>query len=183
MTAPHLRLVVCGAGPASDAADLLTIAHSRRWTTEVVATPSAAPFMDLLAVEALTGRQVRTDYQRPALPTGRQPAVIDAVLIAPATYNTINKLAYGIADTYALASTAELIGRGIPTVLVPFVNSALAARAPFRRSVDLLRGEGVRMVLGPNDDWEPHPPGTGATHQARFPWDRAFTVVATMILG
>ena len=34
----------------------------------------------------------------------------------------MNKLALGIADTYALSSVAEVIGRGVPTVVVPAVD-------------------------------------------------------------
>ncbi|RSM44457.1 hypothetical protein DMB66_52355 [Actinoplanes sp. ATCC 53533] len=94
----------------------------------------------------------------------------------PATYNTINKLALGIADTYPLTSAAELMGRGIPTVIIPFVNAALAARAPFQRAIVDLRAEGACVLSGPDDNWEPHPPGTGSGMQAMFPWQRAFRI-------
>lgn len=57
----------------------------------------------------------------------------DTVIVAPATYNTINKLALGISDNYALGSLAEAIGRRTPIVVVPFVNAALAARRPTSR--------------------------------------------------
>jgi flavoprotein len=60
----------------------------------------------------------------------------DAILVAPATYNTINKWAEGISDTYALGIPAEAIGLEVPIVVLPFVNTALAGRAPFRRSVE-----------------------------------------------
>ena len=73
---------------------------------------------------------------------------VDALIIAPATYNTINKLALGIADTYVLTTAAETIGRGVPTVIVPFVNTAFAARKPFLASVESLRQEGVAVILG-----------------------------------
>jgi hypothetical protein len=102
------------------------------------------------------------------------------LIVAPATFNTVNKLALGIADTYALSSVAEVIGRGVPTVVVPFVNAALASRAPFRRSVEMLRMEGVRVVLGPEDDWQPHPTGAGAGQRDRFPWEYALQVADTM---
>ena len=102
------------------------------------------------------------------------------MIIAPATYNTVNKLALGIADNYALTSVAELIGRGVPTVVVPFVNAALAARTPFQRSMSALREEGVRILSGPDDEWEPHPPGTGADRRALFPWRAAFEIAEDM---
>lgn len=66
------------------------------------------------------------------------------MVIAPATYNTINKRAAGISDTYALGIAAEAIGLGLNVVVLPFVTSALAHREPFKRSVDGLRSERVR---------------------------------------
>ena len=64
---------------------------------------------------------------------------------------------------------AEAIGRRVPVVILPFVNSALADRAPFRRAVDSLRAEGVRVLFGPGE-WVPHSPGTGGERIATFPW-------------
>ncbi|WP_460358610.1 hypothetical protein [Actinoallomurus acanthiterrae] len=72
----------------------------------------------------------------------------------------MNKTAAGISDTYALGVLAEAPGLGIPVVMLPFVNSALAGRRAFRRSVDELRAEGIRVLFGPRE-FEPHPPGTG----------------------
>ena len=57
-------------------------------------------------------------------------------------------------------------------MILPFVNSALASRRPFRRSVDWLRDEGVRILLGPGEV-EPHAPGTGDQHVDAFPWQLA----------
>jgi Flavoprotein len=177
VTAGHLQIIVCGAGPATDVHELIVAAHTGSWTAAATATASAMPFLDTPRIESLTGNPVRTGYQAPT--TGRRTLPpVDALIIAPATYNTINKLALGIADTYPLASAAELIGRGIPTVIVPFVNSALAARAPFNRALIDLRSEGIRVLSGPDDNWEPHPPGTGPDTQASFPWKNAFLLAA-----
>ncbi|MQA97015.1 MAG: hypothetical protein GEV11_21080 [Streptosporangiales bacterium] len=67
---------------------------------------------------------------------GQQPRSprADAVIVAPATYNTVNKWASGISDTYALGILAEAPGLGIPVVVWPFVNAALAGRRAFQRS-------------------------------------------------
>ena len=96
----------------------------------------------------------------------------DAIIVAPATYNTINKWALGISDTYALGVLAETTGLDVPIVVLPFVNSALASRPPFRRSVDALRAEGVRILLGPAG-FQPHPPRTGGDRIASYPWHLA----------
>jgi hypothetical protein len=173
VTGGHLQIVVCGAGPAADVTRLVSIAQERAWTAAVTATPSAMDFLDAPAIEKLTGAPVRSGYQASPSAHRSLPAA-DALVIAPATYNSINKIALGLADNYALSSVAELIGRRVPTVVVPFVNAALAARLPFRRAVAGLRDEGVSVVYGAGDGWEPHPPGSGNDRQRDFPWRAAF---------
>ncbi|WP_166387860.1 flavoprotein [Catellatospora methionotrophica] len=165
----RLLIIACGAGPTSDLGKLVTMAHDGGWEFGVTATPAAVPFLDRTG--PLSAADIRTDYEMRASGS-RKRSLSDpaALIIAPATFNTLNKLATGIADNYAMTSAAELIGRGVPTVVVPFVNAALAARAPFRRSVDALRDEGVYVMLGAPYAWEPHEPGTGHTRQAVFPW-------------
>ena len=88
------------------------------------------------------------------------------------TANTINKLAAGIADTYALDLLTEAVGARQGVVILPFVNAALAARRPFIRSVDGLREEGVSVLIGPGK-FEPHSPRTGSDRIDEFPWSLA----------
>ncbi|MFV2113664.1 flavoprotein [Micromonospora sp. LOL_025] len=179
MTNGHLQIVVCAAGPAADVTQLVTNATQQSWTTAVTATPSALDFIDAAAIERLTGYPVRSTY-RSSPGTHRSLPATDALIIAPATYNSVNKIALGIADNYAMTTIAELIGRQVPTVVVPFVNAALANRAPFQRAVTNLRDERVRVILGTEDGWEPHPPGSGNSRQQAFPWTAAFEAATRM---
>jgi hypothetical protein len=128
-----LTLVACGAGPATALSTCVKLARDRGWTVQVTATPAALHFFDAAAIEDQTGRLVLSQYSKPGAPRSLIP---DAILVAPATYNTINKWAQGISDTYALGILAEATGLGVPIVVLPFVNTALAGRAPFRRSVE-----------------------------------------------
>ena len=57
----------------------------------------------------------------------------------------------------------------MPIVILPFVNTALASRAPFLRSVESLRAEGVKILLGPGG-FQPHPPRTGGALIDSYPW-------------
>jgi phosphopantothenoylcysteine synthetase/decarboxylase len=157
---PVLYLVVCGAGPVADISVLVSAARERGWQSCVIATPSATRFLDLDELSRQTGRPVRGKHREPHEPRGSLPRA-DAVIVALASFNTINKWAHGIADTYALDILAESVNYGVPIVAVPFVNTNLSNRAPFKESVARLRGEGVRVIFGPGQ-WEPHPPGTGS---------------------
>jgi Flavoprotein len=164
--APVLTVVACGAGPATEIGALIGLALDRGWMVQVVATPAALEFFDQEPIAKATGNPVRSQYSKPGAPRSLIP---DAVLVAPATYNTICKWAQGISDTYALGVLAEMTGMGTPIAVLPFVNTALAGRAPFRRSVESLRSEGVRILLGPGG-FQPHPPRTGSSLIAAYPW-------------
>lgn len=174
-----LTLIVCGAGPAADAGKLVKLAQQNGWTVQVIATPAALAFLDTAALEALTGSPVRSAYRSPGEPRSMQA---DAVIVAPATYNTIAKCALGISDTYALGILAEAVSFPIPVVMLPFVNSALADRAPFQRAVRQLRDEDVRVLLGPGE-FEAHPPGTGAQQLDAYPWQLALDEAERLIHG
>src|SRR6266496_3950600 len=128
---PHADVIACGAGPAAEVGQLVQLAQEHGWTVQVVATPAALDFIDVAAIEAQTGSPVRSQYRNPGEPRSR-PA--DAIIIAPATYNTINKWAQGISDTYALGILAETTALEVPIVVLPFVNSAPAASNPTSRT-------------------------------------------------
>jgi phosphopantothenoylcysteine synthetase/decarboxylase len=164
-----LSVVVCGAGPATAIGALVSLAQQRGWMVQVIATPAALEFFDQAAVKKQTGRPVKSGYSKPGAPRSQIP---DAIVVAPATYNTINKWAQGISDTYALGVLAEITGLDTPIVVLPFVNSALAIRTPFCRSVESLRSEGVHILLGPGG-FEPHPPRTGSSLIDAYPWHLA----------
>ncbi|MFG2091170.1 flavoprotein [Spirillospora sp. NPDC048824] len=168
-----LYVIVCAAGPAGDVGKLVTLAHQRGWDVQIIATPSALDFIDAEALEAQTGRPVRSEYRKPGEP--RSPKA-DAIIVAPATYNTINKWANGISDTYALGILAEAPGLGIPVAVLPFINTALADRSAFQRSINILRTERVRILLGPNGI-QPHPAGMGSIYKDAFPWHLAIEEV------
>jgi phosphopantothenoylcysteine synthetase/decarboxylase len=150
--------------PAARVRDLIALAHADGWDVYCVATESAVEhFIDTESLAKLTQHPVRTTYRRAGNAPTPQP---DAVIVAPATYNTINKWAAGIADNYALA---ELTGLGVRIVVLPFVNQVLAGNRAFTPSVETLRATGVRVLFGPGE-FEPHPPRTGDTAMENYPW-------------
>ncbi|MBB2943156.1 phosphopantothenoylcysteine synthetase/decarboxylase [Actinoplanes lutulentus] len=148
-----LYVIVCATGPAPGVGDLVTQAQQQGWEVQVVATPLALGFIDVPALEELTGRPVRSRYRRPDEPKPPRPA---AIVVAPASFNTVNKFALGIADTYPLGLLAEAPGLGIPVVVLPSLGEALWQRLPYQRSVAQLRAEGVR-VLDPPTVTDPFP--------------------------
>ncbi|MFF4553346.1 flavoprotein [Streptomyces sp. NPDC001422] len=140
---PFLYVVVCAAGVAEDIDTLITAAQRRNWEVGVIATPQGLGFFDAAAVEARTGRPLRSAWRTPGEP--RPFPAPDAVAVAPATFNTVNKWAAGISDTLALGTLNEAYGLGVPIAVLPCVNEALAAHPAYRASVERLTGMGVRF--------------------------------------
>lgn len=167
MNSEVLYSVACGAGPASHITTFVALAQAQGWDVCCIATPAAVRhFLDIPTLEQRTQHQVRHDY---SVEGDESFPRADAIVVAPATYNTINKWAAGITDTYALNMLAELTGLGVPSVVLPFVNTALAANPVFDRSVGILRESGITVLYGA-DGFQPHPPRTGAKAIPGYPW-------------
>jgi phosphopantothenoylcysteine decarboxylase len=135
-----LYVVACAAPPAREVGKLVGMAQSEGWDVCVIATPQATKFVDSAALEAQTGHVVRSEYKQPDEPDVLPPP--DAIIVAPATCNTINKWAAGICDTLALGLMTEAIGKRLPLVALPFTNRAQAAHPAFQRSIRDLRSWG-----------------------------------------
>jgi phosphopantothenoylcysteine synthetase/decarboxylase len=74
----------------------------------------------------------------------------DAIVVAPATFNTLNKWALGIADTLAVGILCECLGRGVPIVAAPYLKQDLARHPAFPKSRNILKKCGVRILYEPN---------------------------------
>lgn len=139
-----LYLVVCAAPPASEAHQLAELVMRRGWTVHVIATPAALAWIDRDALTRLTGSPVRSEYRLPGEAAPLPPA--DAIVVAPATFNTANKLRYGIADNMAVGVLCECLRVGIPILLAPNVKEVLAQHPAFPESLRRLGEWGVRVM-------------------------------------
>ena len=68
------------------------------------------------------------------------------VLFAPCSFNSLNKLAHGIADNLALSVVAEAIGRRTPVIVGPSMNASLLAHPEAQASLKKLPSWGVTIV-------------------------------------
>ncbi|WP_037605408.1 flavoprotein [Streptacidiphilus rugosus] len=144
---PVLYLLGTGAQPVLNIAVAVERAQVDGWQVCLGLTPTAARWLHpyLPGLEALTGSPVRSHYKLPGQDDVWPTA--DVVLLAPATFNTVNRLALGLTDSFVVGYAAEALGGGIPTVVVPCVNAALAAHPQFARSVETLQAAGGRLLL------------------------------------
>lgn len=175
-----LYAIACGSPPARDVGAFVGLAQSDGWDVCVVTTPDGRKFVDVPALAALTGHPVRSQYKNPGDPDVLPDAT--AMVVAPATVNTIVKWSLGIADTLPLGLLVEGLGKGLPLVAVPFTNAAMVRHPAFPEAVEKLRGWGVRVVFG-GDVIPLHPPGQGESLAGGFPWHLALDALRDLTTG
>jgi phosphopantothenoylcysteine synthetase/decarboxylase len=119
-------------------------------TVIALPTPNASRVVAPRELADIAGVQVVQSYFdlaiRPRPPRG-------VVLFAPCSFNSLNKLAHGIADNLALSVAAEAIGRGTPVIVGPSLNAPLLAHPVAQASLKTLASWGVAIVP-PVDDGE-----------------------------
>jgi len=116
-------LVLSGTSTASRCPELLRGLIGLGFSTVIaIPTPNASRVVAPRDLADVEGVQVVESYFdlaiRPRPPRG-------VVLFAPCSFNSLNKLAHGIADNLALSVVAEAIGRGTPVIVGPSLNQPL----------------------------------------------------------
>ena len=141
---PVLYLVVCAAPPARQVGELVQLLMDDRWNVCVIATPTAVTWIDCDALTQQTGFPVRCKFRRPDNVDPLPKA--DVVVVAPATFNTINKWATGINDSLALGILNETLGLGLPILASPYAKPALTQHPAYPGHVEMLTTAGVTFT-------------------------------------
>ncbi|HET9546923.1 MAG TPA: flavoprotein, partial [Desertimonas sp.] len=114
---------------------------------QTVATRAALEFVGPATLEGLTGRAVAADTFAAGSHMDHIHLVrrADLIVLCPATANTINRLAAGIAD--------DLIGTmflafdfRVPYIVVPAMNAAMYEHPATAAALDRLTGWGVEVI-------------------------------------
>jgi phosphopantothenoylcysteine decarboxylase / phosphopantothenate---cysteine ligase len=150
---------VTGGIAAYKAADLVRELGRRALEVQVVMTEGAQRFVQPLTFQALTGRRVLTSLweEAPGGDPGERTSSIDhievasatdALLVAPASANTLARFAHGFADDFL--STLYLATQA-PVVLAPAMNARMWEHPAVQANVETLAARGALVV----------PPGVG----------------------
>jgi phosphopantothenoylcysteine synthetase/decarboxylase len=138
-----IYLIISGSEAARQVPQLLAELTTFERPLYTLLTENAASVISPLHLAEQPGHHLIDSYFDPALLPDRKPGL---VLVAPATFNTVNKISQGIADTLAHSLVAEAIGAGWPVVIAPAVNAALANHPQFALSWQTLAHWGVTLV-------------------------------------
>ena len=167
-----LYVVACAAPPVQNIHELVEQAQHDGWAVCVIPTPTAATWLDVGALAALTAHPVRSEFRGPHAADPLPPAT--AVAVVPATFNTINKWAAGISDTFALGILNEALGLRLPIVVAPYAKRSLTAHPAFTGNIQSLYDWGV--VILPTEGIRP------ITEGAPFRWHEVLDAIDAAIV-
>lgn len=149
--ARRVLLCVCGGIAAYKAADLVRRLRDAGCDVQVAMTDNAQRFITEQTLQALSHRAVRTslwdESAEAAMGHLELAGWAQHVIVAPATANTIAKLAHGMADD--LVSTLCLATEA-PLAIAPAMNHRMWRHPATQANVATLRDRGVQLI-GPDD--------------------------------
>jgi phosphopantothenoylcysteine decarboxylase/phosphopantothenate--cysteine ligase len=168
----RILLGVSGGIAAYKALEVVRLATKAGHAVRVVQTPASQRFVGAASFAGLTGAPVLTDEferdpARGAFPDQTPPdhdplshlelvRNADAFLIAPASANTIAKLAHGLADNLL---TSAALAATCPVLVAPAMNNAMYEHPATQANLALLRKRGVTVLdpgvgaLGSKGEW------------------------------
>lgn len=155
----RILIGVTGGIAAYRSLELARLATKAGHSVRVLMTPSAKHFVGAASFEAIIGAPVLTDEferdpARGAFPGSPQPdhdpighlAIVesaDAYLIAPASANTLAKLAAGISDSMV---TTAFLACSAPRAVAPAMNDRMYRNAATQANLATLRARGVEVI-------------------------------------
>jgi phosphopantothenoylcysteine decarboxylase/phosphopantothenate--cysteine ligase len=147
MSGSNLLVIFTGSIAAYKGCEVVSRLVQRGHRVRCVATQAALKFIGPATLEGLTGSPVLSDAFTPgsALEHIALTRWADAVLVCPATANTLNRFAAGLADDLAGALFLAH-DRTKPWLVAPAMNPAMWSHPATTASVEKLLGWGVRFI-------------------------------------
>lgn len=170
----NVLLGVAGSIAAYKSAELVRILVSRGYSVKVMMTEAAEKFIGKATLEALSGHPVLRSFWEENGSSDiehiKHAQWADAIVIAPATAETISKIARGAADN---PLTATVLASKAPLVIAPAMNVNMYENRRTQANIETLKAEGVSFI-GPNAGAL----ACGSTGKGRLaePWDIFYAV-------
>lgn len=144
-----ILLGVTGSIACYKAADLASKLSQAGAIVDVILTPAALQFVTKLTFQSVTGRRAYVDEDLWGSEGHVQHIGLghkaDLIVIAPATANTIAKLAHGLADNLL---TVTALAAGCPLIVAPAMDGHMFMHKATQHNLDLLHERGA-VIIGP----------------------------------
>lgn len=147
----RVLLAVTGSIAAYKAPELVRLLRAAGAEVQVVLSEGGGHFTTPMALQAVAGHPVRTALLDPAEEAGMDHIALarwaDLLLVAPASADSLARLAQGRADDLL---GAVYLATNAPTLAAPAMNHAMWAHPATRRNAATLRDDGVALA-GPGE--------------------------------
>ncbi len=144
-----ITLAVSGSISAYKAADLTSQLTKAGHEVTVIMTKAATAFITPLTLQALSKNLVHTDIMLEENPASIKHIDVaketDLFLVAPASANTIAKLAHGLADDM-LSAVALAIPAGVPKLIAPAMNTNMYLNLATQDNLEKLARYGYQEI-------------------------------------
>lgn len=145
----NITLAVSGSISAYKAADLTNQLRKLGHNVTVLMTEAATQFITPLTLQSLSKNRVHTDVMLEENPASINHIDIakntDLLLIAPASANTIAKIAHGFADNI-VTTVALAIPHGTPKLLAPAMNTQMYLNLATQDNLSTLNRYGFQEI-------------------------------------
>ena len=145
----NILLAVTGSISAYKAADLTSQLTKLGHQVKILMTPAATVFITPLTLQVLSKQAVLVEVMTEDDPKQIQHIDLgkeaDLFLVAPASANTIAKLAIGLADNM-VTSTALALPQGTKKILAPAMNTKMLEHPATQRNLKLLQDYGYQII-------------------------------------
>ncbi len=162
MKGKKIVLGITGSIAAYKAAYLIRLLVKKGAEVQVVMTPSAKEFITPVTMSALTGKPVISEFFGANDGTWHSHVDLglwaDAMIVAPASANTLGKMANGIADNMLV--TCYLSCKA-PVFIAPAMDLDMFAHPSTQRNLDLLRSYGNHIIEPAEGELASHLQGKG----------------------
>ena len=142
----HILLGISGGIAAYKSCELVRLLKKQGHSVSVVMSKASTEFISPLTFQALSGNPVLTDTHENGLGNGMAHINLtreaDALVIAPATANTIAKISHGIADNLL---TNLVAARKCPLAVAPAMNVEMWNNPANLRNIEQLRSDGITV--------------------------------------
>ncbi len=147
LTKPKILLGITGGIAAYKSAVLARLLIKAGCEVRVMMTAAACEFITPLTLQALTGNEVHTQLLDAEAEKGMGHIELakwaDVVVIAPASANTVGKLATGLADNLP---TTVCVATDAPILIIPAMNQQMWANAIVQDNLNKLQRFGYHLI-------------------------------------
>lgn len=153
----RLLIGVTGGIASYKMATVVSTLVQRGAAVTVLMTDAASRFITPATFEALSGRPVLTGIWEPVASHDPQHIALardaEAMLIAPATMDTLARLANGFANDIVSLVTSAIDRATTPVLIAPSMNAVMWSQPATQRNLATLRDDGF-TVIEPATGWQ-----------------------------